>query len=83
MPRVCKSNIPSSELRALVERSGLTISAFARAMGSPVATLNQQVRGHRRITPVTLNAARFTLLRLGYPVTVEPIHASHKIRRSQ
>lgn len=75
MRTAAKGKIPPDELVAMVRRSGLTVSRFAIVMGLPQATLSQQLRGRCTIHGATLNAARFTLLRLGHSVKVEPIPA--------
>ena len=78
-----KGKICPAELAAMVERSGLPVSRFAAVMGLPPATLSQQLSGRCTIHGATLNAARFTLLRLGHSVTVDPIPKEILARRSR
>lgn len=72
---------PISELQALIDQSGLRLRTFAEVSGIPYSTFRSAFKGRGFINDTLLNACRFTLLRLGHTVKIEPIVISDYQRK--
>lgn len=75
MPRKSKDLVPVAELRAAWEQSGLQPGAFAALIGVPAGTFRYYMGHDTPVTRTVVLAARFTLLRLGHSITIEPVPA--------
>lgn len=69
MPLRAKSSNTAdrAELAALIAKSGLKYSRFARCMGVPHSTLQGYLNGSRSVPSVAIGAAKWALLCLGFP----------------
>lgn len=72
MPLRAKGNTADHvELAALIAKSGLKYSRFARCMGVPPSTLHGYLSGSRPVPSVAIGAAKWTLLCLGFSVEID------------